>query len=255
MIALRGRFERQLGFAARRLRPGGAFGLSLTVGLVMLVVLGWAFGALLQDVVARNELASVDGSVYRFFLGRRTAGLAKASRIATVLGSAAVLGPLSLAAGMAAWRRTGRIRDLSFAPLVLAGSVGLNAAIRAVIQRPRPPVAGMLFPASGYSFPSEQAASSAACYLALAVTGFAFLSSWRARVVAVAGAVGTALLVGLSRLTLGANWMTDVLGGGALGLLWFSVVLVSVRLLSDLRERSTEGTRPLKSTSAPFRKT
>ena len=151
---LRTRFERQLSFAARRLQPGGAFGLSLTLGLAALAALGWAFGAVLQDVVARDELASFDGSVYRFFLAHRTPALATASRLATHLGSAAVLVPLAVVGGVLAWRRTGRVRDLSLAPLALAGSAVLNAVIKLAIRRPRPPLAQMLASAPGYSFPS-----------------------------------------------------------------------------------------------------
>lgn len=237
VAGLRARFERQLGFAARRLRPGGAFGLSLTLGLGVLAVVGWAFGAVLQDVVARDELASVDGSVYRFFLGRRTAALASASRAASFLASTPVLAALAIGAGMVAWRRTGRRRDLHLAPLALAGSAGINVAVKLVIQRPRPPLAGVLASTSGYSFPSGHATTSAACYLALAITAFAFTSSWRARVTAVAAAVGMTLVVGLSRLTLGVQWMTDVIGGWALGTLWFAVIVVSSRLASDLRHR------------------
>lgn len=232
---LRARFETQLGFAARRLQPGGAFGLSLTAGLAALAVVGWAFGAVLQDVVARDELASVDGSVYRFFLAHRTAALASVSRLVTFLGSAGVLVPLALVGGVVAWRRTGRLRDLTLAPLALAGSAAINASIKLAIQRPRPPADAMLSSVSGFSFPSGHSTSSAATYLALAITAFAFIPSWRARVATVAGAIAVTVGIGLSRLTLGVHWMTDVLGGWALGVLWLAVVVVSARLAADLR--------------------
>lgn len=61
VATLGARFDRQFGFAARRLQPGGAFGLSVTIGLGALALVGWAFGVVVQDVVARDELASVDG--------------------------------------------------------------------------------------------------------------------------------------------------------------------------------------------------
>lgn len=237
VAGLRPRFERQLGFAVRRLRPGGAFGLSLTLGLGMLAVVGWSFGAVLQDVVARDELASVDGSVYRFFLGHRSTTLASASRVATFLASAPVLAALAIGAGIVAWRRTGRRSDLSLAPLALAGSAGINAAVKLVIQRPRPPLAGAVGSASGYSFPSAHATTRTACYLALAITAFAFVCSWRGRVATVAAAVGLTLVVGLSSLTLGLQWITDVLGGWALGILWLAVIMVSGSLAGDVRRR------------------
>ena len=64
------RYATQLAFLARRLRPGGALGSSLTLSVLTLVAAGWAFGALLQDVVG-DESALLDGPVQAFFVARR----------------------------------------------------------------------------------------------------------------------------------------------------------------------------------------
>lgn len=54
------RYDRQFRWLAARLDPSSATGLSLTVGLAVLVGVGWAFGMVLEDVVGREELATVD---------------------------------------------------------------------------------------------------------------------------------------------------------------------------------------------------
>ncbi|HEX2118501.1 MAG TPA: phosphatase PAP2 family protein, partial [Acidimicrobiales bacterium] len=46
-----------------------------------------------------------------------------------------------------------------------------------------------------------------------------------------------ALLIGLARLTLSVHWFTDVLGGWALGTLWFAVVVVVSQVASSLHHR------------------
>ena len=77
---IRGRYQRQLAFLAERLRPGGALGLSLTVSVLALAGAGWAFGAVLQDVLAGDEGALLDGPVQRFFLAHREAWLTPVMR-------------------------------------------------------------------------------------------------------------------------------------------------------------------------------
>jgi len=91
LARLRDRYQHQLAFLARRLRPGGALGLSLTATVAVLVAAGWAFGAVLQDVLARDELELVDRPVAVFFVRHREAGLTRVLQDLTNLGSTRVL--------------------------------------------------------------------------------------------------------------------------------------------------------------------
>ncbi len=56
-------------------------------------------------------------------------------------------------------------------------------------------------------------------------------------------ALSLAILVGLARLTLAVHWLTDVLGGWALGTLWFAVVVVVSEVTASLHHR-VEQTQP-----------
>ena len=53
----------------------------------------------------------------------------------------------------------------------------------------------------------------------------------RRRLLFASGAALVTLAVGASRLYLGVHWLTDVLGGYALGLAWLAVVIVTSVLL------------------------
>lgn len=241
---LLGRFERQLAFLGRRLRPGAAFGLSVTMALAGLAVVGWAFGMVVQDVISRKDLAGLDGTVYRFLLDHRESSLTAASRFVSVLGGTAVLSGLTMATAALVWWQTRRPRDLMVPALAVAGSWVLVEVVGMALDRPPPPVADMLAATPGFSFPSGQATRSAACLLTMAFVASGVLPSWRTKVAAFTVALSLSGIIGGARLTLGVHWLTDVLGGWALGLLWFAVVVVITEVASSLQLREGPPTAP-----------
>jgi membrane-associated phospholipid phosphatase len=141
-----------------------------------------------------------------------------------------------LAAGLA-WRWAGR----TWRPLVLLASVQLGAAacwwmVKTVVPRVRPPHPLVLTGAAGSSFPSAHAVDAAAVYCMLAALLAAGLPQWGRKVAAWATAIGLVAVIGLSRLYLGVSWLTDVLGGSALGAAWMLVVWTTAQTLGGLRE-------------------
>ncbi|HVL06971.1 MAG TPA: bifunctional DedA family/phosphatase PAP2 family protein [Acidimicrobiales bacterium] len=232
-----GRFERQLAFLGRRLRPGAAFGLSVTLALAGVAVVGWTFGMVVQDVISRKDLAGLDGAVYRFFLDHREPALTTASRTVSLLGGTVLLTALTMAIALLVWWRTRRPRDLMVPALAVTGSWVLVEAIKIAVHRPPPPVVDMLAANPGFAFPSGQATRSAACLLTVAFVVNGVLVSWRAKVMVVTAALTLSGMIGLARLTLAVHWLTDVLGGWALGLLWFAVVVVITEVAASLQQR------------------
>ncbi len=87
----------------------------------------------------------------------------------------------------------------------------------------------------GYAFPSGHATEATAVYGMLAVVLASGTRRWRAKVLGWASAVLTAAVVGISRLYLGAHWLTDVLAGWALGGTWLLLVLAMAQALTGRR--------------------
>jgi membrane-associated phospholipid phosphatase len=235
--------DRALTFLARRLQPGGALGLSLIASVMGLVAAGWAFGALLQDVVGHDGLAVVDGPVQRFFVAHREAWLTLLMRGITNLGNSAVLIGIVLTVGLAwRWKGTTRTwRPLGLLAGAYAGAWVLSNTVKALSHRPRPPAALAIGHWTGFAFPSGHATHAAAVYGMLAALLAASTPWWSRKVALWTAAVLVVGLVGLSRLYLGAHWLTDVLGGIALGAGWLFGLLTVTRTIDGLRPGCSAG--------------
>jgi undecaprenyl-diphosphatase len=231
---LNARYERQLAFLARRLRPRGALGLSLTVSVLALVLAGWAFGAVLQDVLAGDEGALLDGPVLHFFVAHREPWLTVIMRGASTLGSAAVLGSLVLLVGLAWWVRKRTWRPLGLLAGAYLGGWALAEMIGDLTRRAGPPAAEAIGHWTGYGFPAGLTTKATAVYGMLAALLASVTSHWGRKVALWTAATLLAGLVGLSQLYLGAQWLSDVLGALALGALWLFLLLTAERAWREL---------------------
>jgi undecaprenyl-diphosphatase len=193
--------------APRRLVRRGAMLTAIAFALL--------FALLTWNVVANVGLARLDPNVQAFVLRNRVGWLTEAFRVLTWLGSTAVLVPLVVAFGaIVLWRQ----RDLlsAFLPgtALLVTVLAKNSA-KFLIGRPRPSPGFAIGSNVGSAFPSGHSADSLAVFamLALVVASGRTPRAWTA---IWGGAAIAALVVGVSRVYLGAHWMTDVLGGWAL---------------------------------------
>jgi len=246
VAAVRARFERQLTFLGRRFQPGAALGLSLTASLALLAVTGWGFGAVLQDVLSGESLDYVDRPVLSFMMAHREPWLTTVATVVTALGSSVVLVPLLATVGIwCRWMR-GTWRPIALLAGGYAGAALLYGVIKAVVGRPRPPVASAFRHISEYSFPSGHATQAIVAWGMLAALAAAGTQSWAKKVAAWATAMFIAVVVGMTRLYLGAHWFTDVVGGFVLGALWLSALLTLMGVL-----RSGQGRGPMPTDANP----
>jgi membrane-associated phospholipid phosphatase len=114
--------------------------------------------------------------------------------------------------------------------LTVPGGTLLGEFIKELVRRERPYHQSTLIDLSGYSFPSGHTLAATLLYGLLAVFALLVLKSLRLRVLAVAGAALIVSLVGLSRIALGAHFLTDVLGAIAIGLAWLWLCLKLVKV-------------------------
>ena len=191
------------------------------------IILLLVFAELLREVMSHTGLASTgDPWLASTIAAHRIRWMAMVFGLLTWLGSSVFLIPLGIVVALLIWRTHRTLWPALRLALAIGGAAGLYDVIKPLVGRMRPAVALQYGrPETDWSFPSGHATQSASFYAMLAVV----LSTWiwpRRRVLLSLAAALIVAVVAASRLYLGVHWLTDVLAGLALGLAWFSILMV-----------------------------
>jgi membrane-associated phospholipid phosphatase len=121
--------------------------------------------------------------------------------------------------------------------LATASNFVLTSVLKVLVARPRPPHFSLnpadMFPlVNQYSFPSGHVLFFVVFFGFIAYLAW-LLQDGRVRIPVIAACGGLILLIGLSRVYLGAHWASDVLGSYIIGALWLFVLIFLYRLASN----------------------
>jgi undecaprenyl-diphosphatase len=241
---VRRRFPRIVGWLRRRLAPTRPTGFPLTFAIAVGGFCGWGFGVVVQDVTANEESVRWDPRVESWILSHREQAVTTAMKALTWLGSAAVLIPvIVLVGGWFAWTRRDWKPFVKLA-VALGGVLAAYDIAKPVVARARPPAADRIVGAlSRWSFPSGHAAQAVAVWATLALI-LAAGRSVRQKGLILLVALLIVLVVGASRIYLGVHWLTDVLGGYALGGAWVCLVAAGSLAWTARRTASPAASEP-----------
>lgn len=221
-------------FVSARFSPEGEMGLHLTIGLALILLAAFVFGEIAEDVVEGDTITVIDVQLANWFHAQAHPVFTQAMFFIThwngIVG-ASIMGTLLT---LWFWRR-GAHYWLIVALTALPGGMLLNVALKHVFRRARPSFDDPLLTLATYSFPSGHTAAATvfygllACYLVRRVDGRG------RRVLVVAGAGAMVMLVALSRMYLGAHYLSDVLAAAVEGAAWLSVCVTAVATLHRRR--------------------
>jgi membrane-associated phospholipid phosphatase len=172
-------------------------------------------------------LGLADGTVQRYWLGvdhgaRSAVGLARVHSLDTPMRTLSILGDrvgliaLILLASLLLWNYH---RVWAFAlPVIMAGTGGLQWIAKLAVDRPRPNLAA-------WGYPSGHVLSLVVFFglLAYLLWNSRLDRRWQRFGAAMAACIVVA--VGFSRMYLDFHWLTDVVGGFALGLAYLLVMI------------------------------
>jgi len=138
----------------------------------------------------------------------------------TALGDVAAIIALAVGGAILLRRHPSLIQRLIIA---LVGSTISTNLVKALISRARPETLVWLNPFLSFSFPSGHATASMTLFGFFAVAATHLLPLGIKRRVVITLCVVVIALVGMSRLVLGAHFLSDVVGGWLLGLFWIAL--------------------------------
>lgn len=211
--------------AGRQYASASALALRLVIGLAVVAAAAIAAGTLVDNVTDGDGVVALDHPVARFVAAHRTVILTSVMKAISAVGSPLGMTVLAACAGLALTVTRRSWTPLAATMVTAAGVIGLAAAVKTVLGRPRPPLSHAVVAADGFGFPSAHAAAAAAVCGTVAWLLTARMRSYPGRIAVWAAAATLAALVGVSRVYLGVHWTTDVLGGWAFGILWAAVVV------------------------------
>ena len=221
-------------FALARLSPEGAFGLHLTIGLAALLAAAWLFGDLAEDVVTHDDITVFDVWLANWFHGHRHSPLTPFVLFFTHLHNTA--GILVMTALAAAWLRWKKAHYwLLTLLLAVPGGMLLNITLKFIFQRARPSFDEPLLTLATYSFPSGHTMAATVLYGVIAAYVAWTSRRWKTAVVAVLAACLMVGLVALSRVYLGAHYLSDVLAAMVEGCGWLAVCITASATLRRRR--------------------
>jgi membrane protein DedA with SNARE-associated domain len=202
-------------------RPESA---SLLLMAAVIVAAGWGFFSILISVGGGISPSRLDLSVHQAMFGLRNPLADSAMAFVATLGDAAVLLPAVIAVFAWLWWRRRHVAAWHWlaAP---AFALFLTWVLGYLVDMPKPPAATAV---AGFSFPSATVTLATVVYGFFAVLIARELPGRRRAWPYVVAALLVGLL-GFARLYLGAHWLSDVLAGTFLGLLWIAALGIAYR--------------------------
>ena len=196
-------------------------GLALTLALAASVLAGTGVGVLGLVIRTSDALAGLDSAAARWAHDHGGATTHRILEDVTSLASTEWVVLIALVVGAVELVRVPSRWIPAFLVVVIAGDSVITNLVKEAVDRARPtldPAAAALGP----SFPSGHSSTAAATFAALAL--LVGRRRPHAHKAVLAGlAVGLAVAVACSRVLLDVHWLSDVVGGLALGWGWFAL--------------------------------
>ena len=214
-------------FIVLRFDPQHFRGLPLTFLTIGILLNAFILSNVAEELFELSRLSNIDKALAKYFFTHRNEQVAQGVYFFTQMGSFPVVASVMLIfAGLMLWKKRYHALISSFA--ALSASTLTAYAGKWYYQLPRP-IGLAWYEEFSYSFPSGHATVAMAFYGFLFYLHLMYLTSARMKYFIFCLALLFILGMGFSRIYLCVHYLSDVLGGFAIGFVWliFSIAILS----------------------------
>ncbi len=223
------RYPKVFCFLKKRLTPTEKYGLHFSLGFLITLFFIYIFFGILQDYIGNENIIQFDLRVLNLFAAFRHPKLNQQMLFITYLakGEIITIGTIIACLILFLFKKRRFINTLLIS--VLGGEI-LVWIIKNLINRPRPPLINSLVIESSHSFPSGHTFVTIAFYGLLAYFVIQSKKNKIFKIVTFISSLLLIVLVGISRIYLGAHWPSDVFASLAVGTAWLVIMATSLKI-------------------------
>lgn len=187
---------------------------SLYIGAAISSVL---FGLVAIGAKKHSFLGAADTPMWRFWSSHGVHELHVAAHYITSVGVVSILLPIAVFVGVLIYVKAKSIAYAA-APFFSVQITSLAvSSVKKAIDSARPPISSHIYPVHNAAFPSGHAANTTALVVATVVMACIVYPRRNVQHDFIVSGIVIVLLMSLTRLVLNVHWLSDVLGGAALG--------------------------------------
>lgn len=205
-------------------KRAGFLAVFLMVGLRIAVLFIWLFSELGEQVL-EDKLERFDSSIIGFFESIQTPALDVIYTSVTEMGSVRFVASLSVIMVLLLWFKAKDKWATLFFIIAIGGNGALTWVLKQIYERGRPSI-NEAIDAIGFSFPSGHSMGSLVFYGFLI---YLVVRSRQKKVIKIGGSIALGilvLLIGTSRIYLGAHFPSDIIAGYVAGTIWLTLCVL-----------------------------
>lgn len=226
---LKNKYPKTFRFFKKRFTKNHRYGFHFTIGTLFTLSFIYLFFVIVRNYIGQDRLVQFDLRVINLFSMIRHPKLNQQMLFITYLAKGEIIAVGLIVSSILLFLYK-RWRILVTLLISVIGGEFFVWIIKNIVERPRPPLTNALVSESTYSLPSGHT------FVAIAFYGlfvyFIIQSGKNKYIKTLSFIVGISLiiLVGTSRIYLGAHWPSDVFAGIAVGLAWLSIIITSLKI-------------------------